>query len=39
MQNEVEVLGYKASVTGLSPQDSKIKAIKEWVAPVDVHEL
>ena len=23
----------------LSPQDSKIKAIKEWVALVDVHEL
>ena len=39
MQTEVEVLGHKASVKGLSPQDSKIKAIKEWVAPVDVHEL
>ena len=39
MQTEVEVLGHKASVEGLSPQDSKIKAIKEWEAPVDVHEL
>jgi len=39
MRTEVEVLGHKASVKCLSPQDSKIKAIKEWVAPVDIHEL
>ena len=39
MQKEVEVLGHKVSVEGLSPLDSKIKAIKDWKAPSNVHEL
>ena len=39
MQSEVEVLGHKVSDKGLSPLDSKIEAIKKWIAPTDLHEL
>jgi len=39
MRTEVEVLGHKLTTEGLSPLDSKIKAIKEWSAPKDIHEL
>jgi len=39
MQTEVEVLGHKISTKGLSPQNSKIEAIKAWKEPTNVHEL
>jgi len=39
MQTEVEVLGHKVSAKGLSPLDDKVKAIKNWVPPTNVHEL
>ena len=39
LQTEVEVLGHKVSVDGLSPLDSKIQVIKNWKAPTNVHEL
>jgi len=39
MQTEVEVLGHKVSDQGLSPQDSKIEAIRNWKEPTNVHEL
>jgi len=38
-QSEVEVLGHKVSVDGLSPMDNKIQAIRNWEAPSNVHEL
>ena len=39
MQTEVEVLGHKISTKGLSPQNSKIEAIKAWKEPTNIHEL
>ena len=39
MQNEVEVLGHKVSTEGLSPLDDKVKSIREWKHPTNIHEL
>jgi len=39
IQTDVEDLGHKISTKGLSPQDSKIEAIKAWKEPTNVHEL
>lgn len=39
MQTEVEVLGHKVTDQGLKPIDEKVKSIREWKAPTNVHEL
>jgi len=39
MKTELEILGHKVSSEGLNPLENKVKAIKEWKAPSNIHEL
>ena len=38
-QNSVTYLGYKLSAEGISPDEGKIKALKEWKRPENVTEV